>query len=108
MHVAETALAALGDDYPLFIFRKIRDDLACGKVLDDSSYRDPDNEILSVPAVHLAVAALDAVLCHELMLEAEVLQARKARRGLENDITAVAAVTAVGTAVGYVLLRMEA
>ena len=48
VHVAETALAALGDYYPLFIFRKIRDDLACGKVLDDSSYRDPDNEILSV------------------------------------------------------------
>ena len=41
------------------------------------------------------------------MLEPEVLKARQVRRSLQDDVTAVSAVSAVRSAVGNILLGME-
>ena len=108
VHVAKAALAASGNYDLLSGFRKVGDDLAGFDVFYDSADGNTDDEVLTALAVHLFAHALCTVLRNELVLESEVLKARQIRCGLQNNISAIAAVTTVGSAVGNVLLGMEA
>lgn len=107
VHVAEAALATSCNYDFLLIFGKVSNDLSCSKVLDDCSDRHCDTKILSASAVHLAVHALGSVGSYELMLEPEALKSRELGSGIEYDIAALTAVSAVRTAVSYELLCME-
>ena len=108
MHVAESALAASCDNDLLACFSEISDDLAGFDIFYDSADGNTDDKVFAALAVHLFAHALCTVLRNELVLESEVLKARQIRCGLQDNISAVAAVTTVGSAVGNILLGMEA
>ena len=107
MDIALAAAAALGNDLFLSFFRKVGNDLTGLEILHDRADRDTDAQVCAALAVHLAVHAVAAVFSHKLVLEPEILERRQFLGGVEDHVAALAAVTAVRTAIGDVLFRME-
>lgn len=76
-------------------------------VEDHRAVRNPDLEIASGGAVAVAAGALLAGGRLDVRMEVEVEQGMHLRVDHQDDAAAAAAVTAVGTAEGFVLLAMR-
>ena len=80
MHVAQTALAASGNNNFLACFCEVGNNVTSLEIFYDSTYGNTDNKVFTALAVHLLAHTLCAVLGNELMLEPEVLKARQILR----------------------------
>jgi hypothetical protein len=96
--VAAAAAAAAGDDKALTTFHQFADPLGVGVCPDDRAGRHEDDHVTGVLAVRLAAHAAAAGCRAELALALEVAEGRHAGLDDEDDIAALAAVAAVGTA----------
>ena len=112
MDVAATAMTAFRDDDAFAIVRKVGDKLAgflflFGVFVHHRAHRNLQNKIVARGAVHAFAHAVSAARCLEVVLEAVVEQRRDRLVGLEHDVTAMAAVAAVGAAFGNMSLAAE-
>ena len=96
--VAEAAFAAFGRNERLVRLVEIAQQIACRGVEDQRPDRDLDDTVFSVDAVHLASASVSSGLCLPQGLVAQRHEALLPRDGLDDDGSAVAAVTAVRAA----------
>ena len=99
--------ASAADVVRAAVLGHIVNDLARGGVLDDSPFRHREDQILSVGTVELLGHAVTAVLGGEVVLVAVSQQGIGTLVHAKDDITAIAAVTPAGAAVGDVLLSVE-
>ena len=104
--VAPAAVAAPAQDEGLIVGHIPNDLLGLG-IPDDGAPGDLDDQGCAVLAGAVLACAVAAVFCHVLALVAEVHQGGHAGVGLDDDVAAPAAVTAVGTAVGDILFPVE-
>ena len=104
--VAPAAAAAAAADKGLVIGH-ILDDLARFCIADQRARRHQDHHVLGGGTVKFLAAAVAAVFGHEFAVVAEKEQRGGAGIDLEDDVTAVAAVTAGGAAPGNVFLAVE-
>ena len=113
MDVAATAVAAFRNNDALAIVRKVGDKLAGFLFLFrvfvyHRAHGNFQNKIVARGAVHAFAHAVGAARCLEVVFEAVVEQRRNRLVGLEHDVAAVAAVAAVGAALGNMSLTAEA
>ena len=97
MGVTPAAAAALGDDV-IFAGGHIHEDRVGLRIPDDGAAGDLNNEIFATLAAHIAALAVFASLGGILALIAEVQQGGHMVGDPQDDATAVAAITTVGTA----------
>ena len=110
--VAAAAHAAAGDGDRLAVVGEVGDHLAGLLALvvvgvHDGAHRHAQDQVLAGGAVHAAALAVRAALRLEVVLEAVVDQRGQARVGAQHDVSTVAAVAAVGTALGHMGLAAE-
>ena len=104
--VAPAALATAAEDIGLAVGH-ILDDLAGLGIPDQSATGDLDGKALAVLAALAGAHTVHAVFGGVLALVAEIHQGGEVIVHLQDDMTAIAAVTAVGTTGGNVLLAVE-
>ena len=107
MHVAEAALAALGDQQALAVAGQVADHFIGVDVDDHGADRHEDRVVLAALAVALLAHAVLAALRAELLLVAEIDQRVEVFVGFQPDVAAVAAIAAVGAAERDELLAAE-
>lgn len=107
MHIAQTALSAVQHGDFGVVAGEVCDDLAGFIVTDDGTLRHADHQILAVLSVHALSAALFAGRCHITGFVTEVLQSVEALIDFEDNVSASAAVAAVGTAGRHIELSAE-
>src|SRR5690606_30957806 len=95
MHVAQPALAAVGDQQAVAVADQVADDLVGIDVGDHGPDRHGDEQVLAALAVALLAHAVLAALGAEDLLVAEVHQRVEVAVGHQPDAAAVAAVAAV-------------
>ena len=105
--VAAAALAAAGDDDALAGLVEVGQEDAVLGVVDERAGRDGDDEVLAVLAVHLLAHGRLAALGVPVVLAGEIEEGVFVRVGEEDDAAAVAAVAAIGAALGDVLFAAE-
>ena len=98
MHIAVSAAAALEDHIAAEVSGHIRNDLARICLTDDRALRHFDLNVLAALAGHALLLAVLAVLCGVFAHMAEIREGVEALVHNKDDITALAAVTAVRTA----------
>ncbi len=106
--VAATALAAAGhaDLHPGL--DQVLEQRASVAVVDERAGRHADDDVFALLAVAVIAHAGLSGLCVPMMMAGQVDERGKLRIGFEQDASAVAAVAAVGPALGDVLLPPEA
>ena len=108
MLVAHAAGPALGDDEPLIGLTDVGDDLAGVMIGDNGAQGHRDDAISAISAVHLLAHAVAAVLGPVVRVVGEVEQGVDGGVANEDDIAALAAIAAIGSALGDVLLAAHA
>ena len=106
MLVAPAAAAALTNG-EILIIGHILDDLSVFRISDNGASGYGNDNVRTVFAVALGALAVAAGLCYELSLVSESEKSVGALVDTEDNITAVTAVSAVGTALSNVLLASE-
>ena len=108
MTVAKSAAtAATAKIIRAVIFGHIMNNLPRFGLFYERSRRDENDKIGGGGAVELGALAVAAVSCHKFALVAEGKKGVRALVNAENDVAAMATVTAVGAAVRDVLFPME-
>src|SRR5262249_4959466 len=107
VEVAEAAFAARGEERPFAVLGEVRDQLAAVHVLDDRAHREAQHDVVRALAVAVAAAAVLAALGAEDARVAVVDERVDVGVGHTPDAAATAAVAAVRTALGDILLAAE-
>jgi hypothetical protein len=108
MAVAPTAASALAEDeIRAVVLRHIVNDLVGFGVLKECSGRNYYDAVLARGTVEFLSAAVSAVLGRKLALKAVVKKGINVRVNADDHVSAVTAVTAVGTSVIYVFFASE-
>ena len=110
--VAAASDAAGGDDHALARLGEVGDLIQGGlrlgvELAHDGAERHPEHEILPVLAVATGPLTVRALLGPEVVLVTVVDEGGELRVGLDDDVAAAAAVTAVGSALGHECLATE-
>ena len=110
--VAATSDAAGGDDNALARLGEVGDFVQGGlrlgvELAHDGAERNPEHEVLTVLAVATGSLTVRALLCPEVMLVPVVDERGELRVGLDDDVSAATAVSAVGSALGHECLSAE-
>ena len=106
--VAATAATALGDDDLVTVLLEVAQDVAAIAVADDGARRHGNEELVSLAAVAVGRLALAAAFGPPVLAIDDVGEAVGAGDRTDNDVAAVAAIAAVGAALGHILLAPEA
>src|SRR5204863_9982274 len=101
--VAEPAPAAVCDDDLLPVFRQVAQDIAPIPIEDQRPRRHGEDQIASLPAVTVIWHPGAAGRGSPVLAVDDLRQVVGPGNGTDNDGTAVAAIAAVGTALGDVL-----
>ncbi len=107
MPVAASAFAAAGDDHAFFRRIEIGQEQLMIRVENQSAGRDVNDQIVAAESGHFFAHAGLAAFGLPMMPAGEIEQGILIRIGDENDAAAVAAVAAVGAALGDVFLAPE-
>jgi len=107
VHVPLPAVSTTGHHIAVPVARKIMEDLATIPVSHLSPYRDEQGQVGTAFSRLLLAAAVGASGRSEVSLEVKIEEGLLGVRGLEDHITALAAVTAVGTAPRHELFTPE-
>src|SRR5690606_37168530 len=106
--VAVAPFAAAGCDHGVAGAGQILKHVTGPGVGDDRARRQVDHEVMPVAAMAIGAAAALAVFGAPVLAHGECGQAIDPFDGSEDDASAVAAIAAVGTAAGNVLLSAKA
>ena len=105
--VAAAAATAAGDDDLVVGVGEVVDELAGVVVVEDGADGDFEDGVLAGGAGHVGAEAVAAALGLPLGVEAEVDEGVVGERGAHEDVAAVAAVAAGGTAAGNEFFAAE-
>ena len=105
--IAAATATATRDDDLIVGLREVMDEIAGVVVVEQSADWDFEDERVAGGAGHIGAEAVAATLGLVLGVEAEVDEGVVGKRGLHEDIAAVAAVSAGGTAAGDELFSAE-
>lgn len=107
VHVPLPAVSTTGHHIAVPVARKIMEDLATIPVSHLGPYRDEQSQVRTAFSRLLLAAAMGASGRSEVSLEVKIEEGLLGIRGLEDHITALAAVTAVRTAPRHELFTSE-
>ena len=107
VHVAETTLTALQQNHTLVLAGHIRDDLLRLEITNDRSLRNTDHQILTILTMHPLSAAFFPRRRDVLLTITEILERIQPLIHLDDDITALTAITAIRTTRRHVQLTTE-
>ena len=110
--VSTTTHTAWHDDDFLAVTHQVGNGLACFLRLfvvlaHDRANWHLEHQVLTTGTMHLRALAMCAALCFEMMLETIIDQRRQTGISLDDDVSAVPAVTTVGPAFGHVGFSAE-
>ena len=98
MHVPDAAPSAADHDHPAVVPGHIRDHLSALIVTDHGAFRHTYDKILSVGTMAAPLCTGLTAFCHIFPDMPEISQCVQAVAHFKNNISALAAVAAVGTA----------
>ena len=107
MHITETALTALQQNHTLVLAGHIRDDLLRLEITNDRSLRNTDHQILTILTMHTLSAAFFTRRRDILLTITEILERIQTLIHLDDDITALTAITTIRTTRRHVQLTTE-
>jgi hypothetical protein len=108
VHVPLPAVSTTGKDIAVPVAGEIMEDLSGIPVSHFGPHRDEKDQVRTAFSCLLLTAAMGTPGRSEVSLEVKIEEGLLGMRGLEDHITALAAVTAVGTAPRHELFTSEA